>query len=201
MRSKAYSHLPQEDELIMPCGTSFVIDKVSEISPGAIKVELKQTEQVLMDLVSTEVDVFHHPALAQLAAALDADPAGTDSVQRRFEFHQPLPPGFLAVVLSRCAKQCTEATSVWRRDLLTAVRGDGENIRDGLEVSVGQRSASRVVLTARCRGGDRHAACLGALRVFEEELEAVIEYQWKGCSYEVETLTERPTPAPSRRGD
>ena len=186
---------------------------MSEISPGAIKVELKQTEQVLMDLVSTEVDVFRHPALAELAAALDADPAGTDSVQRHFEFHQPLPPGFLAVVLSRCAKQCTEATSVWRRDLLTAVRGDGENIGDGLEVSagqrtpydievsVGQRSASRVVLTARCRAGDRHAACLGALRVFEEELEAVIEYQWKGCSYEVETVTERPTPAPSRRGD
>ena len=31
----------------------------------------------------------------ELAAALDADPAGTDSVQRHFEFHQPLPPGFL----------------------------------------------------------------------------------------------------------
>ena len=198
----------------MPCGTSFVIDKVSEISPGAIKVELKQTEQVLMDLVSTEVDVFRHPALAELAAALDADPAGTDSVQRHFEFHQPLPPGFLAVVLSRCAKQCTEATSVWRRELLTALRGDpGEDDGDGLEVSagprtpydievsVGQRSASQVVLTARCRAGDRHAACVGALRVFEEELEAVIEYQWKGCSYEVETVTERPTPAPSRRGD
>ena len=117
----------------MPCGTSFVIDKVSEISPGAIKVELKQTEQVLMDLVSTEVDVFRHPALAELAAALDADPAGTDSVQRHFEFHQPLPPGFLAVVLSRCAKQCTEATSVWRRELLTALRGDpGEDDGDGL---------------------------------------------------------------------
>ena len=198
---KPYSHLPQEDELIMPCGTSFVISKVSEISPGAIKVELKQTEQVLMGLVSQEVDVFRHPALAEMAAALDAAPAGTDSVQRHFEFHQPLPPGFLAVVLSRCAKQCTEATSVWRRDLLTAVRSDGEDIREAIEVSVGQRTASRVVLTARCRAGDRHTGCLGALRVFEEELEAVVELQWQGSSYEVETVTERPTPAPSRPGD
>ena len=41
---------------------------------------------------------------------------------RRFDFHQPLPPGLFAIVISRCASVCDERTSIWRRDLITIMR-------------------------------------------------------------------------------
>jgi hypothetical protein len=110
----------------MPCGTSFVIQKAEQFGAGGmIRAQLKQTQEVLLAAVSSEVDVHKHPSLAALAGELDAaGPDAVDVVRRAFEFHQPLPPGFLAVVLSRCAKRCGDDTAVWRHDLVTLTRVD-----------------------------------------------------------------------------
>ena len=48
---------------------------------------------------------------------------------------------------------------------------------------------SSVVLEARCRAGGLHNVCFGNLRGFEEEIEAVIEHQWPGCSHDVTTTS------------
>eukprot|EP01043_Picozoa_sp_COSAG02_P077816 COSAG02_NODE_17224_length_1020_cov_1.070575_1_plen_290_part_10 len=58
--------------------------------------------------------------LAELAATLDH--VRTDFVGRRYDFHQPLPAGLLAIVISRCATLCDERTSIWRRDLVTVMQ-------------------------------------------------------------------------------
>ena len=58
-----------------------------------------------------------------------------------------------------------------------------------IEVSIGQKGATRVVLEARCRAGGLHGACLASLRVFEKELEAVIEHEWPGCSHDITTAS------------
>ena len=102
----------------MPAGTAFVIQTAEELSEGLIMVSLKQTEEVLLQSEATAAaDVHQHEALRSLAESLDQ---GTvDFVGRRYEFHQPLPAGLLAIVLSRCAKVCTDRTSIWRRDLIT----------------------------------------------------------------------------------
>ena len=66
------------------------------------------------------MDVHRHPKLAELAATLDH--VRTDFVGRRYDFHQPLPAGLLAIVISRCASLCGERTSIWRRDLITIMQ-------------------------------------------------------------------------------
>ena len=62
-------------------------------------------------------------AFAKLAKTLDS--VETDYVGRRWDFHQPLPPGLFALVLSRCAALCTEQTAIWRRDLFTVMETSG----------------------------------------------------------------------------
>jgi hypothetical protein len=61
-------------------------------------------------------------AVTALGKALDADGAELDCVCRELEFHQPVPAGLMARVISRCAQQCGgNPTAIWRRDLVTVV--------------------------------------------------------------------------------
>eukprot|EP01047_Picozoa_sp_COSAG01_P032117 COSAG01_NODE_2307_length_7944_cov_31.370045_5_plen_475_part_00 len=155
---QAYSALPDEDELLMPCGIGFAPTDIEAdtADPEKLTVSLQQTEAMLLEDASeaTALEVHQHPALAALAKTLDRN--ATDYVGRRWDFHQPLPPGLFALVLSRCATLCTEQTAIWRRDLFTVMETSGAP----MEVSMQQQGLSYVLIAARCQAGGHHTALL-----------------------------------------
>ena len=155
---KAYSAIPKEDELLMPCGIGFAPTKVEvdATDPEKLTVSLEQTEAMLLEDASeaTALEVHQHPDLAALAKTLDS--VETDYVGRRWDFHQPLPPGLFALVLSRCAALCTEQRAIWRRDLFTVMETSGVP----MEVSLQQQGLSYVLVAARCQAGSHHTALL-----------------------------------------
>jgi hypothetical protein len=122
-------------------------------------VSLEQTEAMLLEDANeaTALEVHQHPALVALAKTLDS--VATDYVGRRWDFHQPLPPGLFALVLSRCAALCTEQTAIWRRDLFTVMETSGG---PRMDVSPQQQGLSYgpgyVLIAARCEAGGHHTA-------------------------------------------
>ena len=86
---------------------------------------------------------------------------------RRYDYHQPIPTGLLAVVLSRCARLCGADTTVWRDALSTIITHDAAppSAPLAIELSVWQESHSCVLLRARCEVGAHHAECLRRLRL------------------------------------
>jgi GTPase SAR1 family protein len=153
---KDYSAIPTEDELLMPCGIGLAPTKVEvdTTDPEKLTVSLEQTEAMLLEDRSeaTALEVHQHPALAALAETLES--VAVDYVGRRWDFHQPLPPGLFTLVLSRCAALCTEQTAIWRRDLITVI----DNSRGRMEVSLQQQGLSYVLIAARCQAGGHHRA-------------------------------------------
>lgn len=125
---KLYSRYPREDEHLLPCGSSFVVQKLEANAddPSLLEVTLKQTGTTLLDTATQEKELalHRHRDLARLARSLAAAEASVDFVGRRFDFHQPVPPGLLALAISRCARQCSGARAVWQQDLVTLVRYD-----------------------------------------------------------------------------
>jgi hypothetical protein len=85
----------------------------------------------------------------------------------RYDYHQPIPTGLLAVVLSRCARLCGADTTVWRDALSTIITHDAAppSAPLAIELSVWQESHSCVLLQARCEAGAHHAECLRRLRL------------------------------------
>jgi hypothetical protein len=151
---KAFSAIPTEDELLMPCGIGLAptaVD-VDSTDPDMLIISLEQTDAMLLEDASevAALEIHQHPALAALAKALDD--VESDYVGRRWDFHQPLPPGLFALILSRCAALCTEKTAIWRRDLFTVVEASGVP----MEVSIQQQGLSYVLIAARCRAGGHH---------------------------------------------
>jgi len=130
---RVYSDFPDEEELLMPCGSAFAVQRVDEEphpAPGLLVVEFQQTEVVLLQRAGAAGEaqeqqnrMFQHPALTALAELLDADETAVDFTGIRLNFRQPLPGGLLAVVLSQCFKICGERTSIWRHDLNTVMAG------------------------------------------------------------------------------
>ena len=135
----------------MPCGIGFAPTRVEAdaTDPEKLTVSLEQTEAVLLEDASeaTALEVHQHPALVSFASSLED--STTDYVGRRWDFHQPLPPGLFALVLSRCAALCTEQTAIWRRDLFTLIDHSGVS----MEVSLQQQGLSYVLIAARCQAG------------------------------------------------
>ena len=125
---RVYSHYQQEDELLLPCGAVFAVQTCSCPATKLLLVHVKQSN---LSLFSTEeaasaAQLHQHEAISALAESLErVGRDRVDSVTRRYEFHQPLPAGLLAVVLSRCMRHCDERTTVWRRDLVTVMGADG----------------------------------------------------------------------------
>ena len=102
------------------CGTAFVTTSVevpSAAEPELLHVVLEQTEARLLGAPRSDglSDVHEHPVLQALSDSLAE--AELDWVGRRFDFHQPLPKGLFAIVLSRCANLCDSRSSFWRREL------------------------------------------------------------------------------------
>eukprot|EP01050_Picozoa_sp_SAG11_P025611 SAG11_NODE_5840_length_1450_cov_2.025167_1_plen_448_part_10 len=102
-----------------------------------------------------------------------------DEVARLHEFHQPLPSGLVAMMVSRCAKACgaQHTTDVWRQAVRTRT--------DAYELLVCLDGASRLVIWARCdrcpaRGA--HQMLLKKVASFERIIESVATEQWPGCS-------------------
>ena len=99
-----YSHIPGENELLMPCGSAFATESVEEEPDGTLVVKVQQTEAVLLQRLAAEDEAeqqnraHRHPALTELAELLDAEGTAVDSAGHRFDFRQPLPGGLLAVV-------------------------------------------------------------------------------------------------------
>ena len=50
-----------------------------------------------------------------------------------------------------------------------------------VEVRIGQKGASCIVLTARCLGGGYEALCRAAMQPFSAQLDAEIAEKWCGC--------------------
>jgi hypothetical protein len=205
---KDYSAIPTEEELLMPCGIGLAPTKVEvdATDPQKLIVSLEQTKAMLLEDASeaTALEVHQHSALAALAKTLDD--VETDYVGRRWDFHQPLPPGLFALVLSRCAALCTEQTAIWRRDLFTVMETSGG---PRMEVSLQQQGLSYVLIAARCQAGGhhtalqvrpttnvfdvlcrfrRHSLMQDAVRRFESKMTAVLLEQWRGCSWQVTEL-------------
>ena len=114
-----------------------------------------------------------HEALAQFSTELST--GSVDEVGRRFEFHQPLPAGLMAVAISECAKLCGEKTSVWRQALST-IMTDGDL---QLEVSMQQTGLSLVDFSTRCAAGERHDICLRKVQQLQEELQHELVQCWQ----------------------
>jgi hypothetical protein len=111
---KRYSAVPTEDELLLPCGTAFSVETVGSPAPDLLMVSLKQADCMLLPQNGPALDASMLPqddALLQLADRLSS----ADKVGRRFEFHQPLPAGLVAVAISRCAAVCISARALGRR--------------------------------------------------------------------------------------
>jgi len=116
---KRYSAEPQEDELMLPCGTSFEVKTAASPTPNLLLVKVKETQATLFGAGR----VAQPPALTELAQLLDAEGAAVDSASRQLEFHQQLPTGLMGLLINRCAARLCRGnpTSIWRRDLLTIV--------------------------------------------------------------------------------
>ena len=102
------------------CGTAFVTTSAevpSTAEPELLHVVLQQTEARLLGAPRSDglSDVHEHPVLQALSDSLAE--AEVDWVGRRFDFHQSLPKGLFAIVLSRCANLCDSRSSFWRREL------------------------------------------------------------------------------------
>ena len=187
-----YSDFPEEEELLMPCGSAFaVLDAQLEIqmkgSEKLIHVSYQQTEDMVLlqrkEDVRNVSDILNqrHRALAKLATALDAEGADITSIGRQFEFNQPLPAGLLPIIFSRCAQLCGKETSFFRHDMETIASAQETQV----EVRIGQKGASCVVFTARCLGGGYEALCRAAMQPFSAQLDAEIAEKWCGCSPQV----------------
>jgi hypothetical protein len=61
-----YSAIPTEHELLMPCGTAFVLQKVEEASHGLVSVSMQQTEAVLLQRAGSVADDHQHPGAPPL---------------------------------------------------------------------------------------------------------------------------------------
>ena len=180
----------------MPCGAAFAIQSAAEDATGVIKLALTQTQEVLLQEEAEAVLEEHqHLAIRTLAKRLDSADA-VDFIGRRHDFHQPLPAGFLAIVINRCAKLCdsdhilcSKGTTIWQRNLITVVSLVVKSDLDmRMELAIGQQGSNRVALTARCQAGGHHALCLKQLQLLEAELETVVAQQWPGCSSTVMCL-------------
>ena len=95
------------------------------LADNLLMVALKQTDQILLQAHGSAPPPQPQlkppcDALQALATKLSAAPSVV-AVGRRLEFHQAVPTGFLAVVLSRCAAMCGADTTIWRDALLTSV--------------------------------------------------------------------------------
>ena len=120
----------------MPCGAAFAIQSAAEDATGVIKLALTQTQEVLLQEEAEAVLEEHqHLAIRTLAKRLDSADA-VDFIGRRHDFHQPLPAGFLAIVINRCAKLCdsdhilcSKGTTIWQRNLITVVSLGGISTR------------------------------------------------------------------------
>ena len=102
-----------------------------------------------------------------------------DEVGRVHDFHQPIPSGFVAVVLSRCAVLCGTETEIWRQALSTTLAGEDDT---QMQVIVCQDGMSRIVFKARCDAGKHHPLLFEQLQHFEETLQNVIKEKWPGCT-------------------
>ena len=110
---REYSAYEAEDELLLPAGTAFEVRSASSPAEGLIHVSLVQTEASLLQTRGNK-------QLAAFARELDADGAAGEEVVRTWRLCLPVPPGLMAVVISRCVDECGDnPTSVWRRDLVT----------------------------------------------------------------------------------
>eukprot|EP01045_Picozoa_sp_COSAG04_P030364 COSAG04_NODE_5253_length_1686_cov_0.974795_1_plen_287_part_10 len=148
-------------------------------------MSLKQSDTVLLQLMGSQAVAMpptpaQHEALAHFSTQLSA--GAVDETYRRFEFHQPLPAGLMAVAISECAKLCGEKTSVWRQALSTIMtdRSDGDL---ELEVSMQQSGLGRIDFAARCTAEGRHDVCLRKVQLLQQELQVVINERWPGCTY------------------
>ena len=169
-----YSEYPNEAELLMPCGTAFVVKTAAPLDADLIMVSLKQVDLVLFQGPTSQ----QHPALVDFATSLRDQ--SVDNAGRVYDFHQPIPAGLMALLINHCAGTCKEdRTSIWRRALVTLVDGTGGLC---IEVSIAQEGLCRIAISARCRAGEHHDQCLLKMEVFEKELNAVITTEWKGCS-------------------
>jgi hypothetical protein len=124
--------------LLLPCGAVFAVQTCSSPAEKLMLVHVKQSELSLFNTDTTSggaanlavsaAQSHQHEAITSLAKSFKhAEDAGdgVDSVVRRYEFHQPLPAGLLAVALSRCIAYCGAKTTMWRRDLVTIMDGTG----------------------------------------------------------------------------
>lgn len=102
-----------------------------------------------------------------------------DEVGWGHDFHQPIPSGFVAVVLSRCAVMCGAETEIWRQALSTTLAGDAET---QMQVIVCQDGLSKVAFKARCEPAKHHRLLFERLQHFEETLQSMIEDKWPGCT-------------------
>eukprot|EP01051_Picozoa_sp_SAG22_P005275 SAG22_NODE_307_length_12666_cov_761.250259_9_plen_543_part_00 len=114
------------------------------------------------------------------------DDEDNDEVARLHEFHQPLPSGLVAVMISRCTKACGPDTQIWRQAVRTSslvnVSGPGSETVP-VELLVCLDGVSRVVIWAQCpAGGHQHRLLLERVAVFERIIHSVACEQWPGCS-------------------
>lgn len=92
----------------------------------------------------------------------------------------------MAVAINKCAKLCGAETSVWRQALSTILTEGAVQ----LEVSMQQSSLSSIDFSARCAAGERRGICLRKLQQVQQEVQAVVDERWPGCTY-TEVVLER----------
>jgi hypothetical protein len=115
-----YSQLPQENELLLPCGMAFEVKSATSPARNLIEVHVKEAPASLFGHSSSHTEVA---ALTDFQGTLDAEHAVVDSASRVFEFHHALPTGLIGVTINRCKNNCCQdhPAVVWRRDLIAVL--------------------------------------------------------------------------------
>ena len=207
---RRYSHYQgnsgkqDEDEVLIPFGSAFTVVTAAETTNNLLQVTLRQTHTFVYgaepatNSTQPAAAVPPSPALGETLArfAHTLSTRAVDEVGRRYDFHQPLPPGLMAVAISGCAKLCGKQTSIWRQAISTIMTEDASGVQ--LEVSMFQSSLSCIDFTARCAAGSHHDLCLQKLKGFEVELVGVLDERWKGCTYLELCLGPGPQPGSIR---
>ena len=102
-----------------------------------------------------------------------------DEVGFLHEFHQAVPAGLMAEVISSCAQIDRDGSRIWQ-DALSIIFDKTGGTK--MQVLLCKDGLSRIDLRARCEAGQHHQELLRRICRIEDTMLKVIQAKWSGCT-------------------